>query len=398
MSESAARKEAAAFLAQYSADVQFVFSRAHHHHHRWDEKTKRWMPLLACLRQGTKDKCKAGFPKNLQISEVAKVVCRGVAAKHGLRISGRRNALGSILGKRNCPWFSGTLPAFAALFRSNTNTSPNFRVPITAKTHEASCGRDCLDREDSDKKLWLVAQKAGKQTTGYFAGYTVKRQPVGKYEMAQSTLSLNSLQAQIQDDKPLRQVARVTNRILSDLEVKGKLSPAPEEFNLAMHMEPHDVMAAEFIRTYDSVDFSGRDLLQRLEREQKQASRGAAATMMRLPTVKVTAMAHVGAPPWVELYGFRSAHGKFLLLSPFEFHMWWRPVRLWPPCHPDCAGRTSGPTRASRSTRPTRTSSRQWPWNRACTTRSGRSASSPGTSTTCTRTRRPCTGSGTSGS
>ena len=39
-------------------------------------------------------------------------------------------------------------------------------------------------------------------------------------------------------------------------------------------------------------------------------------------------------------YGFRSRHGKFFLLSPFEFHMWWRPVRLWPPCHPQCAGRT----------------------------------------------------------
>ena len=61
---------------------------------------------------------------------------------------------------------------------------------------------------------------------------------------------------------------------------------------------------------------------------------------MCLPAVKVTATAHVGAPPWVELYGFRSTHGKFLLLSPFEFHMRWRPVRLWLPCHPDCAGRT----------------------------------------------------------
>ena len=62
--------------------------------------------------------------------------------------------------------------------------------------------------------------------------------------------------------------------------------------------------------------------------------------MMRLPKVKVTAMSHVGAPPWLELYGFRSSHGKFFLLSPFEFHMWWRPVRLWPPCHAHSAGRT----------------------------------------------------------
>jgi hypothetical protein len=150
--------------------------------------------------------------------------------------------------------------------------------------------------------LWIIAQKAGKQTTGYFAGYTVKRQPVGTYEMQQSTESLNTLRAQIRDDKPLRQVARVTNRILSDLEVKGTLRSAPEEFNLAMNMETHDVTAAEFIRTYQSVDFCGKDILMRLEREQRRAPGSISVSMMRLPSVKVTAMSHVGSPPWVELY------------------------------------------------------------------------------------------------
>lgn len=53
-----------------------------------------FFPLYACLRNGTKDKCKHGHPKDKQVSKKAKVVCRGVAAKHGLRIFGRRNALG----------------------------------------------------------------------------------------------------------------------------------------------------------------------------------------------------------------------------------------------------------------------------------------------------------------
>ena len=116
------------------------------------------------------------------------------------------------------------------------------------------------------------------------------------------TESLNTLRAQIRDDKPLRQVARLTNRILSDLEVKGTLRSAPEEFNLAVNMETQDVTAAEFIRTYQSVDFCGKDILLRLEREQRRAPGSIFVSMMRLPSVKVTAMSHVGSPPFVELY------------------------------------------------------------------------------------------------
>ena len=104
-------------------------------------------------------------------------------------------------------------PSLAAIFtrvysqiRSNTNTTPNYRVPITAKTHESTCTRGCVSNSESNKRLWIIAQKAGKQTTGYFAGYTVKRQPVGKYELQQSAQCLNVLQAQIRDDKPLRQL------------------------------------------------------------------------------------------------------------------------------------------------------------------------------------------------
>ena len=63
-------------------------------------------------------------------------------------------------------------------------------------------------------------------------------------------------------------------------------------------------------------------------------------TTIRLPRVQVTKQSHVGAPPWVELYGFRNNHGKYYYLSPWEFTMWWYPVRLWPPCHPHCGGKT----------------------------------------------------------
>ena len=58
------------------------------------------------------------------------ILCRGLARRVGLRVSGRRNALGGILGRRTGAWQSGTHPAFATVFRSNTHTMPNYRVPI----------------------------------------------------------------------------------------------------------------------------------------------------------------------------------------------------------------------------------------------------------------------------
>ena len=71
--------------------------------------------------------CYSSMPKASR-----KHFCAGVARKHNLRISGRRNALGSILGRRRCAWFSGTTSLFAAVFRSNTHTAPNYRVPLRA--------------------------------------------------------------------------------------------------------------------------------------------------------------------------------------------------------------------------------------------------------------------------
>eukprot|EP00973_Karenia_brevis_P034192 4716137-Karenia_brevis.AAC.1 len=56
-----------------------------------------------------------------------------------MKVSGRRNVYGSILGSRRCMWQSGTTPLFAAVFRSNTHTQPNHRVPVCAETHEPSC-------------------------------------------------------------------------------------------------------------------------------------------------------------------------------------------------------------------------------------------------------------------
>ena len=80
---------------------------------------------------------------------ISKLICRGNARKCGLRPSGRRNALGCVLTKRRCMWFSGCSPTMALAFRCNSHTSPNYRIPITNQTHDPDCDKDCLEKDIS---------------------------------------------------------------------------------------------------------------------------------------------------------------------------------------------------------------------------------------------------------
>ena len=135
VNEERARDEAADYRKQYFDDLQAVFSRVQHHIHKRGKDG--YEPLTACKRKDCKKgTCKHGFPKVKQLNLKRRVICAGNAAKFGLRVSGRRNALGSILGKRTKVWQSGTTPGFAAIFRANTHTQPNHRLPILEKTHD----------------------------------------------------------------------------------------------------------------------------------------------------------------------------------------------------------------------------------------------------------------------
>ena len=83
-----------------------------------------------------------------------RVVCAGNAKPVGLRVSGRRNALGSLLGVRKEWWLCGTVPGFAVCFRSNANTMPNMCVPITSETHDdENCKRRCADAPGAEAPL-----------------------------------------------------------------------------------------------------------------------------------------------------------------------------------------------------------------------------------------------------
>ena len=161
------------FKKLYLADAQYVFSHCHHHWHPMDPKTKQRHPIRGC-RSKKGGQCKGRFPHTKRLNLIPKVICPGNARKHDLRVSGRRNALGSILSKRRCGWTSGTAPAFAVIFRDNTHTGPNYRVPLLHQTHDPECNADCLSKH-TNRRMTVAAQRAQRNTTGYHTGYIQKR-------------------------------------------------------------------------------------------------------------------------------------------------------------------------------------------------------------------------------
>jgi hypothetical protein len=127
-SVEAARADAERFTEAYRADAQFIFSRVQHHFHK--ETKKGYVPMpRACTSSRDKTKCKHDFPKQKLMNKRMRVVCRGNARHFGLRVVGKRNMLWMPLNRRSCMWQSGTTPGFAAVFRTNTHTAPNYRVP-----------------------------------------------------------------------------------------------------------------------------------------------------------------------------------------------------------------------------------------------------------------------------
>ena len=127
--EANVQAEGAAFVSAYCRDARGIYSIIHQHWHpngeplpivldKKSQKTCRGQQKGAIKHT---PKCKAGFPKTALMSKVVRVVCPGLARRLDLRVRGRRNALGSILGRRSDAFLSGTTPSFAVIFRSCVN-------------------------------------------------------------------------------------------------------------------------------------------------------------------------------------------------------------------------------------------------------------------------------------
>ena len=132
----------------------------------------------------------------------------------------------------------------ALMFRCNTHTGPNFRVPLTELTHDTTCKAKCTEDPDYLRTLTAVAQRAQRNMTGYYTGYMQKRQPVGAFELREATKNLKYLNNKLPHKSNAAQFHNIANRMLGDLEFRGHHRPITEEFNLAANFHAQDVMNA----------------------------------------------------------------------------------------------------------------------------------------------------------
>ena len=103
--------------------------------------------------------------------------------------------------------------------------------------------------------------------TGYFCGYSFKVQKVGRKFLQVVANTLNYMEDSLSTKNLGLKWRRMTHRIYSDQHHRCVRRTAPEEWNLAEGMSHHDVLQAEFVRTFPSTDFPGRDLLTRFDSE-----------------------------------------------------------------------------------------------------------------------------------
>ena len=269
------------------------------------------------------------------------LICKGLAKRHGLKVSGRRNSYGCFRGKRSGQWQSGCKVAFASQFRSNTHSMPGYRVPPTKATHEDACPSKLCRRhfdkaEDEAKTIKTIAKRAQRvqrECTGYYCGYTFKTQPVGRKYVKAAQQSLNYLTAGLEDKSDGQKWHRVTQRILVDLNHRCTSRPVVEEWNLAVYGSEQDVTNAEFIRTFRSETFPGGLLVTRLEEEMRNSS-SSIRKIIPPSKAKQASADELFLKHFPDLYGFRatpSTNRSVYYLNPWEFVSLWEVRRLPPP-------------------------------------------------------------------
>ena len=159
-------------------------------------------------------------------------------------------------------------------------------------------------------------------TTGYYTGYIQKRQPVGKFELRQAACNLKYLAKTIEKRSNAQQYHPVANRMLGDLEYRGHVRPATEEFNLAGNYKDKDIIIADFIRTFLTQNFYGGELLRRW-RQLKEDDAGINNTCPRIPLTDDRK--RDGAQmSFTDTYAYRGTDPRLLYLSPWEFTKWWQ--------------------------------------------------------------------------
>ena len=193
-----------------------------------------------------------------RILRMTAVICKGLAQMLDLSVSGRRSQEGAMLGPRNDEWLNGADPALLAALCCNSDVQVPYRFPVIAETHmDDLCDADCAG-EENDGDVIFAAQCAQDSQAGYCADYQNKRGPVAVAEVREWAKGQKDLGTKLRDKPESYTFSRFAKRLLSDIYGRGVVRGAVEAVNLLVSSHPHDVAAAETVKTADTESFFGR--------------------------------------------------------------------------------------------------------------------------------------------
>ena len=311
-------------MTQRNCRLQHVLSHMNHHIHPVvDANTGERRPLKSCQAKNRPKECKAGFPLDNEMTEVALLVFTCIAQARGLPSSGPRSRIGSILVARNEPNLNAAPTAWAEFSGDNGDIKFPLRVPILPETHEvllydakSCCKKRCCDKVN-ELDLAYEVQVGQAVTAGYVGGYSAKMQSIGRAElmsMVQGVLRKAEVSSQETRAKAYLEYSR---RLVRDLEGKGIVRTAVEATNLNVNTDENDVLRAECIRTFPTVTFPATLLLKREEIETGKVAAASVIAAVGVTGGTFSRRAFLEAP-FDLMYGFRGRGFGQRLLSPYE--------------------------------------------------------------------------------
>ena len=337
------------YRRHYEKRLQFVQSRMNYHIHPLNAATGERQPLKACRRKDRPKETKCDFPldESMLLRE-AQIICTCFAEENAWCTSGPRSVVGSCFTARNEPWLNAGPSAWMVFCGDNGDMKFPHRVPIIPETHDVKMKvfdlkkSTCVSAVCTLNMLYDL-QAAQSMAAGYFGGYSSKMQDIGGKELQRLRESLER-KVDREQRKPLpKAFQEYSKRLLKDLEAKSTIRTAVEGLNLAVHDAHADVLKAECVRTFASVNFPAAELLRREEIETQKCK--GKSVIVAVHHAHGDGLRTWTSPPFDLLYGFRGSKLCVDLLSSYEMIRYWQPQRVFPPSKNSTEEQTSEWTR-----------------------------------------------------
>ena len=314
-------------------DVEELQKRKQHHVHLPKTPGGPRLPLTHCQDRRDKTKCKAGFPRDKQITNETVLVCQGLARQMDMPAKGKRSMLGSLWGPVNDPDLNGTHPALLAALRCNSDLQLPYRFPINADTHSAHCADEaCPGGNQPVRALVHEAQRNQAAQAGYACDYGNKRLPIATHEVREWNKGNDDMVKELRGKPAGYVAARTESRFITDCFGRGCCRGATECSNLITRHQHFSPLDAESVRTAQTVRLPlafGVQLLQAAADEQpwpNEPVRWSTQTRAANQQKKVTSH----CPFWT-LYGSRGKDPRVHQLSAFEFARHYQLKRAYHP-------------------------------------------------------------------